>query len=103
MVRLVLHWEAIYGHAADVSAGIEAFNEVCRERGWVEYSVWASFYGKGNEFVLTADYPDISAYVAERDAALTDADFMKPWRQVAQHLVQGSMTTELLEPVPELP
>jgi hypothetical protein len=62
----------------------------------------APFSGKENDIVLTCDYPDLATYVTERDARFADAEFMQAWRQCAQHAVQGSISNEILEPVPDL-
>jgi hypothetical protein len=102
MVRAMLRWEIDYGHAKEAFAGLEAVNVVCRNRGWAEWTAWAPFSGKENEVILTCDYPDLAAYVGERDARFADAEFMNAWRNWAQHAVQGSIWNEVWEPVPDL-
>lgn len=102
MVRSVLRFEAVWGHYMDAAAGNEACNAVCRERGWAEWTAWTPFTGKGNEVVVTADYPDIATYAAQRDAAFNDAEFMQAWRQCAEFIVPGSVRTEVLEPALQL-
>jgi hypothetical protein len=102
MVRAVLRWEIAYGQAKEVIAGIGALNAVCRNNGWAEWTLWAPFSGKENEVILTCDYPDLATYVAERDSRFTDPEFMNAWRQCARHAVQGSISNEVLEPVPDL-
>jgi hypothetical protein len=102
MVRSVLRFDAVWGHFADAVAASDACNAVCRERGWAEWNAWTPFTGKGNEIVLTADYPDLATCASERDAAFTDADFMEAWRRCAEFVVPGSIRTEVLEPAPQL-
>jgi hypothetical protein len=102
MVRAVLRFEITYGHAKDVIAGLEALTAVHRDNGWAEWTAWAPFTGKGNEVIVTCDYPDVAAYVADRDAAFADAEWMKAWGRCAQHAAQGSIRTEILEPMPQL-
>lgn len=102
MVRLVQRWEVIYGHFADFVNQFEAINAVNRDRGWSEFTLLAPFSGKANEVVVMSDYPDLATSIAQRDAAYADAEFMKVWRAGAQHVVQGSGMTEVLEPVPHL-
>ena len=102
MVRAVLRFEIAYGHAKEAIAGLEALNAVDRDHGWSEWTAWAPFSGKENEVILTCDYPDIATYVADRDAAFADAEWMNVWRQCAEHAVQGSIRTEILETVPHL-
>lgn len=102
MVRAVIRWEIAYGQAKEGIAGIEALNAVCRDNGWAEWTAWAPFSGKENEIILSCDYPDPATYVAERDSRSADAKFMNAWRECARHAVQGSIWTEILEPVPDL-
>lgn len=102
MVRAVLRFEIAYGHAREVFAGLEALNVVQRDHEWTEWTAWAPFSGKGNEVVLTGDYPDVGTCVAERDAAFGNAEWMTAWAQCAQHAVQGSIRTEILNPLPKL-
>src|SRR5690349_1896060 len=102
MVRAVIRWEIDYGRAKEAFAGLEALNTVCRNQGWAEWTAWAPFSGKENELILSCDYPDLAAYVAERDARFADGDFMDAWRDCARHAVQGSISNEVLEPVPAL-
>ncbi len=102
MVRAVIRWEIAYGEAKEAIEGLEALNAVCRNHGWAEWTAWAPFSGKENEITLSCDYPDLAAYVAERDERFADAEFMKAWRQCARHAVQGSIWNEVLEPLPDL-
>jgi NIPSNAP len=102
MVRMVIRWEIAYGQAKEGIAGLAALNAVCRSRGWVEWTPWAPFSGKENEVVVICDYADLATYVAERDARFADTEFMNAWRECAQHAVQGSIWSEVLEPVPDL-
>jgi hypothetical protein len=50
---------------------------------------------------LDGDCPDLTAYVAERDSRFGNADLMKAWRTCAEHAVQGLISHEVLEPVPD--
>lgn len=102
MVRTVIRWEIPYGQAKEGLAGLATLNAVCRSHGWVEWTTWAPFSGKENEVIVIGDYPDFATYVTERDARFADTEFMNAWRQCAEHAVQGSIWTEVLEPVPDL-
>lgn len=102
MVRAVLRFEVAYGHAKEVFTGLEALKVVYRDHEWAAWTAWAPFSGKGNEVILTCDYPDVDTYVAERDAAFGNAEWMAAWGQCAQHAVQGSIQTEILNPLPKL-
>jgi hypothetical protein len=102
MLRMVIRWEITYGQAKEAIGALGALNAVSRSRGWVEWTTWAPFSGKENELIVSCDYPDLAAYVAERDARFGDTEFMNAWRHCAEHAVQGSIWTEILEPVPDL-
>lgn len=102
MVRTVIRWEIAYGQAKEAIAALGALNAVCRSHGWAEWTVWAPFSGKENELIVICDYPDLATYVADRDARFADTEFMNAWRQCAEHAVQGSIWTDVLEPVPDL-
>jgi NIPSNAP protein len=102
MVRAVLRFEIVYGHAREVIAGLEALNGVHRDNDWTEWTAWAPFSGKGNEVIVTCDFPDVATYLAQRDAALANAEWMQAWGRCAQHAAQGSIQSEFLEPVPTL-
>jgi hypothetical protein len=102
MVRAMVRWEIAYGQAKEGIEGLEAVNAVCRDRGWAEWTAWAPISGKENEVILTCDYPDLAAYVAERDARSADAQYMNAWRECGRHAVQGSIWNEVWEPVPDL-
>jgi hypothetical protein len=102
MVRAVIRWEIAYGHAKEVLAGLDALNAVCRNHGWAEWTAWAPFSGKENEIILSCDYGDLATYVEDRNARFADPEFMRAWRACSQNAVQGSISNELLEPVPDL-
>jgi hypothetical protein len=102
MVRLQQRWEVTYRHFADFINGIEEVNAVLRDRGWVEYTPWVPLSGKANEVVLISDYPDFATYKEQEAAQYADADFMNPWRQTAEFVVQGSGVFEVLEAAPHL-
>ena len=102
MVRYVMRWEVEYGHYADVVRAVEACSAIRRDRGWPEWTPWAPPFGKSNEIVVMCDYADLAAHEADWDAAYADPEFMKVWRQCAEHTVQGSRWSEVLQPVPHL-
>jgi hypothetical protein len=100
MVRLVQRWEIIYGHFADWAKNFEACNAIARDRGWAELTIWAPLSGKANEIVVMGEWPDYAAFKAEVDASYVDAEYMKLVRAGSPHVVQGSGSFELLEPLP---
>jgi hypothetical protein len=102
MLRMVIRWEIAYGQAKEAIAGLGALNAVCRSHGWAEWTTWTPFSGKENELIVICDYADLATYAAERDARFANTDFMNAWRECAQHAVQGSIWTDVLEPVPDL-
>jgi len=100
--RLVERSEILYGHYREY---VEIFDELVaiqRARGWQESSLWGPTFGKGNEVVSITEYPDLAAFQRETEVAGSDAEFMKVFRSQADHVVQGSVHSELLEPAPHV-
>ncbi len=102
MYRLVERGEVMYGHYRQY---LEVFSEIVavqRARGWQESSLWAPTFGKGNEVVTITEYPDLASLQRETDVAGSDGEFMTLYRSQAEHVVQGSVYSELLEPAPHV-
>ena len=102
MYRLQERGEVMYGHYREYVAIYEEMVAVQRARGWRESSLWAPTFGKGNEVVIITEYPDLATFQRENDVVASDAEFMKLLRSTAEHLVQGSVHSELLEPAPHV-
>lgn len=102
MLRFQQRWEVVYGHFGEFMQSLDEVNAVLRQRGWVEFTLWVPLSGRANEVLLVSDYPDMDTYKKEEAAAYGDPEFMKVWRLGSQHVVQGSGTSELLEPAPQM-
>jgi NIPSNAP len=102
MYRSRFSVEVRYGHFAEYLKIAEQLNEIARARGWAEFTFWTPTVGKGNEFIAEAEYPDLATYQKENDAFLSDAEAMQVFRRTAEHVVQGSGQSELLQTAPQL-
>jgi hypothetical protein len=102
MVRFRFTVEVKYGHFAEYLKICEQLNEIARARGWAEFTYWAPIVGTANELVGEADYPDLATFDNEGDAFQSDAEAMKVFRSGADHVVQGSGRSELLQTAPQL-
>ena len=102
MYRLVERGEVLYGHYRQFLAIFEQMVAVQRARGWHESSLWSPTFGKGNEVITITDYPDLATFQSEADAGSSDAEFMDMLRSTAEHVVQGSVHNEMLEPAPRV-
>jgi len=102
MYRLQERGEVLYGHYREYFAIHEEMVAVQRARGWQESALWAPTFGRGNEVVTVTDYPDLATFQRESEAGASDPEFMKLIRSTAEHLVQGSAHSELLEPAPHV-
>lgn len=102
MYRLQERGEIVYGHYREYVAIFDEMVAVQRARGWQESSLWTPMVGKGNEFVTITDYPDLASFQRESDAVGSDPEYMKLIRATAEHIVQGSALSELLESAPHV-
>jgi hypothetical protein len=102
MYRSRMRCEVVYGHFADVLRVMEEVNVLVRDRGWSEATIWTPTVGKGNELISEVDYPDLATLEREGEAFYSDAEAMALWRKTSEHIVQGSVYTELLQPAPHL-
>jgi hypothetical protein len=101
MYRLRLIAQVKYGHFKEYFELSKKMNELIRERGWTEFTVWAPVVGVGNEVIAEADYPDLATFEKEGDAFQVDAEAMALNRSFAEHTVQGSARSELLSNIPD--
>jgi len=76
-------------------------NELFRQRGWTEFTMFTVAVGTANEVVAEADYPDLATWEKEADAFQADAEAMQLNRAFAEHSVQGSARSELLVTMPD--
>ena len=101
MYRFRLIAQVKYGHFKEYSELSNKMNALCRERGWTEFTVLIPVVGVGNEVISEADYPDLATFQKAGEAFQTDAEAMNLSRSFADHTVQGSSRSELLETMPD--
>ena len=102
MYRSRIHQEVIYGHFREFMEVADSFKALMRERGWAEGSLWTPTAGQGNLVIWETDYPDLASFQREGEAFYTDKDAMDLLRQFSEHVVQGSVHSELLEEAPSV-
>ena len=102
MYRVLQRQEVVYGHYKEAVELIDEINGLLRSRRMAEFRAWSPTFGKVNELILESEYPDLATYERESEAFESDPEIMKVWRSGAPLIVQGSGTSELLEPAPQL-
>jgi hypothetical protein len=84
-----------YGHYNDVLQNHRQLNEICRLNGWTESRHWCGVSGQDNTFVVETDYPNMAAYERDLDAGYADPAYMKVFRANIDHIVEGTVRTEM--------
>ena len=102
MYRSRIYQEVLYGHFREFMQVAESFQALLRERGWTDSTLWVPTVGQSNLVIWESDYPDLASFQREGDAFSSDKEAMDLLRQFAQHVVQGSVRTELLEEAPSV-
>jgi len=52
-------------------------NQIARERGWQQMTIWTQTFGPFGELVIETDYPDLDTYERETRAFFADEECMK--------------------------
>ena len=91
--------QVLYGHMTDFMELQHRKVEVAQSRGWLEPRFWVATAGNLNDFAVECDYQSLEHLAKELSERQHDFEFMKLMRESYAHLVQGSVTTELLESV----
>lgn len=102
MVRFRATVTAQYGHFAQLLGLHEQLNEIARSRGWQQGRFFSPISGATNVLVAEYEYPDLATWDAESTAAMADAEWMKVFRSMAEHVYPQSAHTELLDEAPQL-
>ena len=102
MYRFRIYVQVRYGHFREYLAQQEALNELAKSRGWPEATYWVPTVGTGNEFIAEIDYPDLATFQRLGEEFGADAEAMNLFRSGAEHVVEGSGRSELLETAPHL-
>ena len=101
MYRHRSYAQVLYGHFNDFLKATHELNDICRQRGWPESSIWTHVIGTGNDVVLEEEYADLASFAAVAEAFQSDPEAMKIFRSSASLIVQGSMRDELFVEVKE--
>jgi hypothetical protein len=102
MYRLVMREQVVYGHFREYLEIANEMSAFAKNNGWAEATLMAPTVGTMNEAVTYVDYPNLAAFEEESRALQSSADFMKLVRRQAEHIVQGSSRSELLETITDL-
>ena len=51
---------------------VRRINEIAKQRGWQQATVWTQTFGRYNEIALELEFPDLATY--ERETAAFNAD-----------------------------
>jgi hypothetical protein len=102
MYRHRLRQQVLYGHFREYIEILEALNDLARERGWTESTLWTPTVGASNEVIVETEFPDLATFQRENEAFYSDAEVMKHVRRLGEHVVQGSVYDELIEQAPHI-
>ena len=90
MYRYQIYQVVRMGHYREFFDLVTELNAVAKAKGHREHEVWAPTVGQINRVVLVADYASLEEWQAESKAFQTDADCMKLWRQIGEHVELGA-------------
>jgi hypothetical protein len=102
MIRFRSTVTAQYGHFAQLLSLSEQLNEIAGSRGWQQGRFFSPVAGDMNVLITQVDYPDLATWDAHTSAAMTDPEWMKVFRSMAEHVYPQSAHTELLDEAPHL-
>jgi hypothetical protein len=91
-----------YGYFREALEALTELNRLCVEKGLRPMTFWAPVAGVANELIMEADYASLADFERETAAFYADPDVMKVWRSAAQHIIEGSGRSELIETAPSL-
>ena len=57
--------------------GVARIDQVARQRGWQEATIWTQSFGPFGELSIELEYPDLATYERETDAFFADEECMK--------------------------
>ena len=102
MYRSRFHVQVRYGHFKEALELCERLNELGRARGWTESTFWTPSVGNANELIIETEYPDLATFEKQGEAFSSDAEVMSVFRSTAEHVVEGSGHSELVQSAPRL-
>ena len=102
MYRQRIRQQILYGQFREYMEIAAEVIAVRRKLGLAAPILWAPTFGTANELVWEIDYPDLAAFQRENETFYSNADAMKQWRRLWQHVIQGSIQDELLQEAPHI-
>jgi hypothetical protein len=91
-----------YGKFREYHAAMEQLNEIARQRGWREASMFVPVAGVDNQYICQWDFETLADYERETEAFFSDAEAMKVFRGAAEFVIEGTSTSELLTSAPTI-
>ena len=102
MYRQRIRQQILYGQFREYMEIAEEVIALRRKLALATPILWAPTFGTANELVWEVEYPDLVTFQRENEAFYSDAEVMKQWRRLWQHVVQGSTRDELFEEAPHI-
>ena len=97
MIRVRTEILVRYGHYNEVLENSRRLNELARKNGWAESRFWVSLAGQDNTLVVETDFDSLATYEKQSAATSGDAEYMRLIRSNIDHVVEGSLFTEIYE------
>ena len=88
-----------YGHFGEYLKMVKKLDEIGRARGWAAARLFVPTAGAGNELIIESEYPDLATLQKEHEEFYADEQAFQVFRSGAEHIVEGSVRSELLEDV----
>ena len=89
-----------YGHFGEYLKALKELERISKARGWAPSRILAPTFGANNEIVIENEYADLATFQKENDAFYEDDEAFNIFRAAAEHIIEGSARTVLLEDVP---
>ena len=70
---------------------VARLNEVAKQRGWQQATVWTLTFGPFNEIAIEIEYPDLATYERETAAYFADEEAMKLNAEARQYMRSDDM------------
>lgn len=97
MYRFRYRVQVRLGHFKDYLVQQQQLNELAKNRGWPEATFWVPTVGTANELIGEIDYPDLATFERLGEEFGSDAEAMGLMRSGIEHIVEGSVHSELFE------
>ena len=95
MIRVRTQMRARLGHFNQVLQNSQQLNELARKNGWAESRFWVAQTGRANTFVVETDFPSMADYERESEATYASEEWMRLIRANVDHVVPGSVRSQI--------